>query len=166
MRKRLDKQLEELERHQELTGGGDVEFISGTKQALAIHSTSSILSAPNRIIKPQSAKCRRKENQERKSQVDQLLHIRQPNFLFSRLVWMYKLNVTSKRIMKQTLRQREALFAQFILSLVSLLLFYLCVGGTPRNVQLAVVNQEVQPQFSHLFLSRLNTKMILPVSLS
>lgn len=161
MRKRLDKQLEEMERHQELTGGGDVEFASDTVQAVIKNSASAIHLAPN--CRPQSAKCRRKENQERKSQVDQLLHIRQPNFLISRLVWLYKLNVTSKRIMKQTMRQREALFAQFILSLFSLLLFYLCVGGTPQNVQIAVVNQEVQPHFSQLFLSRLNTKMIQPV---
>lgn len=149
IRKRLDEQLAQLEQLE-----ASEEFKSSTSSA----SSASIIARRPRPIDA------RKLNQERKAQVDQLLRIRRPGSFGRCWIWSRRLQVTAGRVMRQTLRAREALFAQFGLSLVSLLLFYFCIGGSPRNVRIAVVNQETDPQFSVEFLSHLNPQMIRTVS--
>lgn len=106
------------------------------------------------------------ENNEKKKMIDTLLKKRRPSFLMQIYNCFCQLLVVVNRILIQTKRQKPALFAQFILPLISILLFYFCVGDTPKDVQIAIVNEEASPYLSSNFLSNLNPKIIKPVNYS
>ncbi|RWS06552.1 ABC transporter G family member 20-like protein [Dinothrombium tinctorium] len=52
------------------------------------------------------------------------------------------------------------MIAQFILPLISLLLFCFCVGRTPIEVPLAVVNEENPPYLSEIYINNINKQII------
>ena len=107
---------------------------------------------------------KRAQNNEKKRRVDFLLNRKQPVAFVRVLRWFYQLSVVVKRIFIQTRRQKAAMFAQFFLPLISILLFNSCVGETPKNVQISVVNEERPPNLSAAYLSKLNPEMIRQVN--
>lgn len=74
--------------------------------------------------------------------------------------WGAKLNAVTRKILIQSIRQPSAIFAQFILPLVSLLLFCVCIGSTPRDVRIAVVNLENPPYLSERFISLVDQSVL------
>lgn len=74
--------------------------------------------------------------------------------------WMVKYQTVTQKIMKQSVRQPNLMFLQFILPLISLFLFCTCVGHTPRNVQLNIVNMESPELLSHFFIKNINPEII------
>ncbi|XP_053209393.1 ABC transporter G family member 20-like [Panonychus citri] len=74
--------------------------------------------------------------------------------------WYTKLDAVTRKILIQSVRQPSAIFAQFILPLVSLFLFCWCVGGTPKLVPIALVNNENPPYLSETYLSHIDKSII------
>lgn len=103
---------------------------------------------------------KRARNNEKKKKIDFLLKRKQPPVLLRILNWFYQLSVVVKRILVQTRRQKAALVAQFFLPLISILLFNVCVGETPKDIQISLVNEEEPPNLSSVYLSKLNPEII------
>lgn len=108
-------------------------------------------------------KLEKAQNDEKKKMIDVILKRQRPLFLIQIYYWFYQLSVVIKRIFKQTKRRKSALFAQFILPIISMLLFYFCVGETPKNIKLAIFNEESPLNLSSVFLSKLNPEIITQV---
>ena len=107
---------------------------------------------------------KRARNNEKKKKIDFLLKRKQPIALVRLLHWFYQLSVVVKRIAVQTRRQKAAMFAQFFLPLISILLFNVCVGETPKDIQISIVNEEEPPNLSAIYLSKLNQEIIRQVN--
>lgn len=74
--------------------------------------------------------------------------------------WCTILNAVTRKILIQSIRQPSAIFAQFILPLISLLLFCVCIGSTPRDVGIAIVNLENPPYLSERFISLIDQSVL------
>ena len=111
-----------------------------------------------------SIKLKKFLNSEKKIKIDILLKRRRSMFLTQIYHWFFQLAVVVRRIFLQTKRQKSALFAQFLLPLISITLFYFCVGETPKSIQIAIVNEEESPNLSASFLSKLNSEIIKQVN--
>lgn len=107
---------------------------------------------------------KRAQNNEKKKKIDFLLQRKQPIALLRILRWFYQLSVVVKRIVVQTRRQKAAMFAQFFLPLISILLFNVCVGETPKDIQISIVNEEQPANLSAVYLAKLNPEMIRQVN--
>ncbi|XP_071477334.1 ABC transporter G family member 20-like [Diadema antillarum] len=77
--------------------------------------------------------------------------------LFPSVMNMWALLV--KDILKLVRNPGLTLF-QFLLPLLEVCLFYLAIGGTPQNLDVAVVNNEVPPYLSTWFLDNIDDSMI------
>lgn len=75
----------------------------------------------------------------------------------SPIQWMIKLNAITRRIIIQTFRMPSAVLTQFILPVISLILFCLCVGQTPEHIPLGIFNEESPPLLSQQYLAKLNS---------
>lgn len=82
------------------------------------------------------------------------------NLSKSSTMWLIKLICVSKKVHRQTFRQSNHLALQFILPLVSLMLFCCCIGTTPKNIAVGVVNNESPALLSALYLQQIDESMI------
>ncbi|KAI1291018.1 ABC transporter G family member 23 [Halotydeus destructor] len=57
----------------------------------------------------------------------------------------------------------ESVIGQFILPIICLIMFCICIGGTPSNLPVAIVNQEDPPFLSEILLKHLNSYIITQV---
>lgn len=75
-------------------------------------------------------------------------------------MWLMKLICVAQKVHRQTFRQCNHLGLQFMLPLVSLLLFCCCIGTTPSNITIGVVNNESPALLSALFIQQVDTSVI------
>lgn len=154
LRRRLDLQLKNLEYQ-------DVEL-----DTLALNEMlkeEAIRQAIEQEARKTAIILKRVQNNVKKKKIDILLKLRRPIFLIQIIYWFHQLSVVIKRIFKQTIRQKAALFAQFILPLLSIILFCVCVGETPKDIKLAIFNEELKPNLSLAYLNKLNPEIITQV---
>ncbi len=56
------------------------------------------------------------------------------------------------------------LLFQFLLPAIQVILFCLCIGSEPFDINVAVVNEEQPPYLSKLFLNKINPHSVRQVS--
>lgn len=83
-----------------------------------------------------------------------------PSLMTSITQWWSKYNTVSWKILTQTFRQPALITVQFVLPLITLIIFCICVGPTPADVELAIVNEESPPYLSEKYLQFLNPAII------
>lgn len=73
---------------------------------------------------------------------------------FSRMCSQY--NALMSKYMLQTSRQPESVVGQFVLPIICLVMFCICIGGTPAHLPVAVINNEDPPFLSPILLKSIN----------
>lgn len=76
--------------------------------------------------------------------------------------WKTLMAVTWKNFVRLK-RNPPVLIFQFIVPAIQVILFCSCIGGEPFDVPVAIVNDEVIPQSSQLFLNGLDRKIVRQV---
>ncbi|XP_074596549.1 ABC transporter G family member 20-like [Brevipalpus obovatus] len=79
--------------------------------------------------------------------------------------WLIQFSAVYKKYMLQLIRQPETLVASFLLPIIILLVFCICIGGTPSGLAIGVVNEEHCDEnfldendcLSHFFLRSIDT---------
>jgi ABC-type polysaccharide/polyol phosphate export permease len=77
-----------------------------------------------------------------KNQFNQLYRPNAPGF-FARLVtWFAHLCALNTKNAIQTLRKPEVVIAQFVIPLIVVMFFCVCIGSPPRSIPIGIINQE------------------------
>lgn len=79
---------------------------------------------------------------------------------------MSQFNALMSKYMIQTSRQPESVVGQFILPIICLVMFCICIGGTPSHLPVAVVNQEDPPYLSKILLESINPYILKQINYS
>lgn len=70
--------------------------------------------------------------------------------------WISQFHALSSKYITQTTRQPESLVGQFVLPIICLIMFCVCIGGTPSQLPVAVINEEDPPYLSEILLKSMN----------
>lgn len=71
--------------------------------------------------------------------------------------WLQRMNALSRKYLTQIMRQPESVIGQFILPIICLIMFCICIGGTPSQLPVAVINEENPPYLSTILLKSINS---------
>jgi ABC-type multidrug transport system ATPase subunit len=77
---------------------------------------------------------------------------------------MFQLNALMSKYLIQTSRQPESVVGQFVLPIICLIMFCICIGGTPSHLHVAVVNQEDPPYLSSILLKSINPYILKQIN--
>lgn len=79
----------------------------------------------------------------------------------SKLVrWCKQFHALSAKYYTQIFRQPESLVGQFVLPMICLIMFCVCIGGTPSQLPVAVINEENPPHLSELLIKSINSYIL------
>ena len=74
--------------------------------------------------------------------------------------WTDRYDALCRKYLTQTMRQPESVIGQFILPIVCLIMFCICIGGTPSHLPVAVINEEQPPYLSSILLKKMNSYIL------
>ena len=74
--------------------------------------------------------------------------------------WCKQFHAMSAKYYTQIFRQPESLVGQFVLPMICLIMFCVCIGGTPSQLPVAVINDEDPPHLSELLLKSINNYIL------
>ncbi|XP_015790239.1 ABC transporter G family member 23-like [Tetranychus urticae] len=72
-----------------------------------------------------------------------------PNNISDSKAWWMQFTAILTKYNLQVMRQPETLMASFVLPIMILLIFCVCIGGTPNGISIGLLNHEVCEQFTH-----------------
>lgn len=74
--------------------------------------------------------------------------------------WTGRCGALCRKYLIQTMRQPESVIGQFILPIICLIMFCICIGGTPSHLPVAVINEENPPFLSEILLKHMNSYIL------
>lgn len=74
--------------------------------------------------------------------------------------WLIQLQALITKYLIQTSRQPESVVGQFLLPILCLVMFCVCIGGTPAQLPIGVINDDNDSQLSRILLKSLNSYIL------